>query len=72
MKAYRTTPGLQFKPVKATLQIGEVSAESDVTTGAKEVVFNITLKAGKTRMTGLFRTAEDEQYGAYFAYVKKK
>ena len=39
--------------------------------GDKEDVFNMTLKKGKTRMAALFTTAEGDEYGAYYAYVKK-
>lgn len=71
-KAFRVTPGQPIKPVKVTLTIGERVRTSTVAPGAKEVVFNVNLKSGKTKMAGLFQTADDKQYGTYFAYVKKK
>ncbi len=77
-KAYRTTSGKQIEPVRASIQIGKMRAKSDSKTtqivkpGAKEVVFNLKLKAGKTRLTTLFTTADDTEYGAYFVYVTKK
>ncbi|MDA1229583.1 MAG: arylsulfatase [Planctomycetota bacterium] len=71
-KAYRTTPGKAINPVKATLQIGEVSAELSVKPGDKEVVFNLRLAKGKTRMAGLFIGEQGEEHGAYFAYVTRK
>ncbi len=70
--AFRTTPGKAFEPVKASIEIGDVMAESDVPSGAKEVVFNVRLKEGKTRLTALFETGDGDTYGAYYAYVKKK
>ncbi|HIK94751.1 MAG TPA: N-acetylgalactosamine-4-sulfatase [Planctomycetes bacterium] len=70
-RAYRTQPGKSINPTKASLRIGDVSANADVAPGATEVVFNVTLKKGKTRMTGLFTTASGEKFGVYYAYVKK-
>ncbi|MCP4787267.1 MAG: arylsulfatase [Fuerstiella sp.] len=70
-RAYRTQPGESINPTKASLRIGDVLAKADVAPDATEVVFNVTLKKGKTRMTGLFTTASGEKFGAYYAYVKK-
>lgn len=72
VRAYRTTPGKAISPTKASLQVGNVSATADVSPGMTEVVFNLKLKAGKTRMAGLFITADGTEYGSYYAYVKKK
>lgn len=71
-KAFRTAPGKRIQPVKATLRIGGVSAESTVEPGAKEIVFDVKLEAGTMRMAARFLTAEDEEFGAYYAYVRKK
>ena len=71
-KAFRTTPGKAINPTKASLTIGKVSASADVSPGQKEVVFQMKLPAGKTRMTALFTTADGEEFGAYYAYVSKK
>ena len=70
-KAYRTTRGTKIQPTEATLQIGEVSVSADVEPGAKEVVFNIKLKAGRTRLKALFKTASGTEYGVYYAYVTR-
>jgi len=70
--AFRTTPGKSIHPTKATVKIGSVSASSVVPKGAKEVKFNLHLKAGKTQMTALFETPDGEKFGAYYAYVTKK
>ena len=64
--------GKAIQPVKASLSIGDVQAESSVSPGAKEVTFNVKLKAGKTRMAALFTTEDGKTYGAYYAYVRKK
>jgi hypothetical protein len=34
-------------------------------------VFNVSLKAGKTRLSSLFITADGTEYGGYYAYVKR-
>ncbi|WP_417848519.1 arylsulfatase [Thalassoglobus sp.] len=78
VKAYRTTPGKQIEPVRASIQIGEIIKQGESKTtkivkpGEKEVVFNLKLKAGKTRLTTLFTTADGTEYGAYFVYITKK
>ena len=69
-KAYRTEPGVAISPTKATIQVGDVTAEKPVKAGAKEVVFRVTLPKGKTRMTALFHSENDTKHGAYYAYVK--
>jgi hypothetical protein len=58
--------------VTASLQIGDALAKQDIAPGAKEIVFNIKLKHGKTRLTAMFLTDSGEEYGAYYAYVNKK
>lgn len=70
-KAYRATKGLPIKAVTATLKIGDQSAETQVVPGAVEATFKMTLKAAKTRMSARFFTADDKEYGAYYAYVRK-
>lgn len=70
-RAYRTAPGVGIKPVKASIQIGDVKATKLVSPGDKEVTFELELKAGKTRMAALFETQQGERYGAYYAYVTK-
>ena len=70
-KAFRTTPGAAISATKATVAIGDVKAETAVEPGAKEVVFQLKLKAGKQRMSALFH-GEGGPHGAYFAYVRKK
>jgi len=71
-RAFRETPGKAIKPVKASVQIGEIKAVSEVPSGAKEITFTLQLPAGKSRLSALFETENGEKYGAYFVYVKKK
>ena len=72
VKAYRTTPGRAIRPVKATLEIGETFVEQPVRKGDHEIVFNLRLPKGKTRMKALFVTESGEKFGAYYAYVERK
>ncbi|MHC4995812.1 MAG: N-acetylgalactosamine-4-sulfatase, partial [Planctomycetota bacterium] len=71
-KSFRETPGKAINPVKATLEIAGQKLEAKVKPGAKEVVFNLKLPAGRTQMTGQFIEKNGDIYGSYFAYVTKK
>ena len=71
-KAYRTKPGKPIAAVKATIEVAGVTDSTEVAQGAKEVIFNLKLPAGKTRLSALFHTADGDKYGAYYAYVKRK
>ncbi len=70
--AYRTSKGKGIEPKLAKLQVGDLSVETEVGQGAKEVTFQVDLKAGKTTMSAVFVTADDTEYGAYYAYITKK
>jgi arylsulfatase B len=72
VKAYRTTPGKAIAPTKAVLMIGEETLEKGIEPGEKEVVFELDLPAGKTRMQALFESSEGSVHGAYYAYVERK
>jgi arylsulfatase A-like enzyme len=72
VRAMRTAQGKAISPVKATLKIGDITAEAPVKPGMKEVIFTLKLKAGKTQLLTLFHGAKGETHGAYFVYVKKK
>lgn len=71
-KAYRTANGIGINVVKATLKIGDVETAGPVPVNAQEVVFEVALKAGKTKMEAQFQTAQGEVFGAYYAYVEKR
>ncbi len=69
---YRAKPGKAVPAVRATLTIGDETWESDrISSGDHETVFNVSLKAGKTRLSSLFITADGTEYGGYYAYVKR-
>ncbi len=71
VEAMRTAAGKAIAVRRATLKIGDQEVSADVAAGAKEAVFTVDLKQSKTRMSARFFTAEGDEYGAYFAYVKK-
>ena len=69
---YRARPGKPVPAVRATLTIGDETWKSGkIAPGDHETVFNVSLKAGKTRLSSLFITADDTEYGGYYAYVKR-
>lgn len=70
-KAYRTTMGEPIQPNQASLTIADIEVEKAVNAGDKEVVFEVDLPVGKTRMAGLFHSPDGSKHGAYYAYVKK-
>ncbi|MEZ6062201.1 MAG: arylsulfatase [Planctomycetaceae bacterium] len=72
VRPYRATAGKAIPVVKATLRIGDVSKSAVVEPGAVEAVFNLRLRAGKTRLTATFLTADEQVYGAYYVYVARK
>ena len=67
---FRASPGKAVPAVRASVRIGEVTAEAPVEPGAKEVVLRMTLSAGKARMAASSAT-RDGAVGAFYAYVKK-
>ena len=71
-KAYRTAAGQGINPNQASLKIAGLEMEKEVKPGDKEVIFELKLPAGKTRMSALFLSADGQQHGAYYAYVTKK
>jgi arylsulfatase B len=68
-RAFRATPGQRIQPTSASLRIGEATATLPVKPGQMEVVFQMTLATGKSRMSALFHEADGTEYGAYYAYV---
>lgn len=69
-KAYRETPGRKFNFTKATLQIGDQKLTKDVPAEAKEVVFEMDLQQGPSKLTGRFLDSKDQPVGTYYAYVE--
>lgn len=72
VKAYRATPGKAIAAQQASLRIGEIQLEKAVRPGDKEVVFDVTLTAGKTKMEAIFHAPDGGFHGAYYVYVTKK
>ena len=71
-KAYRTTDGVAIKPTTAHLQIGDVTVSKTIDAEAKEVTFELTVKAGKKTLSASFEADDGTVHGAYFVYVTKK
>jgi len=71
-RAFRARPGKAVPAVKAWLQIGDQKQETAIKPGASEVVFRMTLPAGVTKMSARLLTDTGKEYGAYYAYVKKR
>ena len=69
-RPFRASPGNAVPAVRVSIRISEVSAETQVEPGAKEVVLRMALPAGKTHMTALFTTRTGAVV-AFYAYVKK-
>ncbi|TWT63757.1 arylsulfatase [Rubinisphaera italica] len=72
VKPYRAHPGVAIKPVKVTLQIGDIVKTKTVNADETEVTFQLDLKPETTTMSAIFTTDKGEEYGAYYAYVEKK
>ena len=70
-KAFRVTPGAAIHPTKAMIAIGDQESTKAIDAGAKEVSFNLKLKAGKTKLTTQFIGDDGTIHGAYFVYVTK-
>jgi len=65
-------PGVahHLKTGKALLKIGDKELSQRILEGASEIVFNTTLKAGKTKLTATFEE-ENSSRGAYFVTVER-
>lgn len=70
-KAYRNQPGEAIKPVKATLQIGELKAAKLVSPGDVETTIELDLPAGRSQMAARFIAEDGTEYGVYYAYVER-
>ena len=69
-RAFRETPGVAIKPNQATIEIADLRRAKQVSTGDKEVKFEVMLPAGRTKLTASFQTDAGKVYGAYYAYVE--
>lgn len=70
-KAFRVTPGAAIHPTKAMISIGDQKSTKAIDANAKEVSFDLKLKAGKTKLTTQFIGDDGTVHGAYFVYVTK-
>ena len=71
--AYRTTPGQGFDAKNASLTIGDVHKEKSIANAKKAegISFELDLKAGETKLSGVFTDANGKELGAYYAYVTR-
>ena len=70
-KAYRTQRGVAINAVRATISIADVQLEKPVLANDKEVVFRVTLPAGRGRFSARFLDDAGKEFGAYYAYVER-
>jgi arylsulfatase B len=69
---YRARPGKSVPAVRATLTVGDETWQSGkIEPGSHDVVFNVSLKAGRARLSTRLYTADGTEYGGYYAYVKR-
>lgn len=68
---FRARVGKPVPAVNASLTIGSKTWETDIDASSKEVKFEVDLKAGRTRLSSLFHTADGKTYGGYYAYVER-
>jgi hypothetical protein len=64
-------PGEALAIKMAKLQVGDGFEEKVVGDGDKCVVFQVTLKAGSTRVQTWFDDGDEKSLGAYYVYVQK-
>jgi len=54
------------------LTVGDETWQSGkIEPGSHDVVFNVSLKAGRARLSTRLYTADGTEYGGYYAYVKR-
>ncbi len=71
--AYRTTPGKGFNAITASLTIGDTRKQKAISRPKETpgVSFELELKAGETKLSGVFTDAKGNELGAYYAYVTR-
>ncbi|KKL60228.1 hypothetical protein LCGC14_2207410, partial [marine sediment metagenome] len=69
--AFRTTPGMGFPAVEASLSIGGRSFTEPVDDQAKGITFRVELPKGSHRLSARFIDAERRSLDAFYAYVTK-
>ncbi len=68
---FRTTPGMGFPAVEASLSIGDRSFTEPVDDRAKGITFRVKLPKGSHRLSARFIDAERRSLDAFYAYVTK-
>ena len=64
-------PGQAIPVVQARLKIGDIDETKPVQDQDKAAVFQVRLKAGKTRLQTWFTDEKDQTRGAYYVYAKR-
>ena len=71
VRPYRAVVGKPIQAAKATIEVSGQKLATEVKPGAKEAVFNMTLKAGESRLNARFIDSDGVEFGAYYVYVRK-
>lgn len=70
-RAWRTHPGTAIPITRAAIEIDGKTMEKKVTPGSKAVLFKVRLNKGTFDLKATFHTSDNQQLGAYYAYVKR-
>ena len=71
VQAYRARPGVAIAVTRASIEIGGQQGEQAVAPNDQEAVFRLQLEPGRSRLLTRFFTADGQEFGAYFAVVRK-
>ena len=63
--------GKAFNIQKGRIRVADIDTESAIASEAKELVFNITLPKGETKLQTWFYDAGGDTLGAYYVYARK-
>ncbi len=79
LPARHDVPGIEDVPVgkaftitSGKIKIGEIEQEIDLAAGARELVFTLNLKRGRTQLQTWFYDESGEALGAYYVYARKE
>ncbi|MDA0206369.1 MAG: arylsulfatase [Acidobacteria bacterium] len=71
VQAYRARPGTAIAITRASIEIGGQQGEQAVAPDDQEAVFRLHLEPGRSRLLTRFFTSDGQEFGAYFAAVRK-
>jgi arylsulfatase A-like enzyme len=71
VQAYRARPGTAIAVTRASIEIGGQQGEQTVAPDDEEAVFRLQLEPGRSRLLTRFYDADGQEFGAYFAVVRK-